>query len=410
MDFVKSIQQFIAFYPENNPFKVIFGDIDHQIEKDKSTLKKLIQLTFNRRSDFSTVIQSIICISDYENGLSHFPDNNSVPNFRLIIENPESYESQQLHGRIRNHVNSSYMNIQDELGSSWSEYFWRNGISIEKIQIPIDIIDTDPNINHPIIVFANNFRNHTHSIVNDIWTSLPIDTYDSSEYEVVGSLINRQSNIAIKMSKNPDIWDVHIAPILLRSMIDCHITLAWILKSPKLRSKLYISYGLGQLKLQIEHIKNQITDEMDNEEKEAMHDLIENLQNWINSQHYIFLQDVNIGNWSGISTRKMAEEAEILNTYNALYIPFSSATHSMWNHTGRIDSVPYNSPFHKYIRSPIFIKSTFEFDQMYNATKYLSKSLNTVIDHYSLKINIDLPDTWFENNIQILINGLNDNP
>ena len=63
-------------------------------------------------------------------------------------------------------------------------------------------------------------------------------------------------------------WTAHIAPVILRAMVDTHITLAWILKDPPERSRRFIFYGLGQVKLDIEHRKSSLGDrEPDPQEK-----------------------------------------------------------------------------------------------------------------------------------------------
>jgi hypothetical protein len=49
-----------------------------------------------------------------------------------------------------------------------------------------------------------------------------------------------------------------------------------------------------------------------------------------------FFIDVNLsGSWSGIDTRKMAEEAGLRDFYRFTHPNFSSAVHSTWNHVGR---------------------------------------------------------------------------
>jgi hypothetical protein len=64
-------------------------------------------------------------------------------------------------------------------------------------------------------------------------------------------------------------------------------------------------------------------------ESKEEEELVEVLEAWINRQRWSFLTDVNLGSWSGISTRKMAEEAGCLDFYNYVYAPFSACTHSM---------------------------------------------------------------------------------
>ena len=81
-------------------------------------------------------------------------------------------------------------------------------------------------------------------------------------------------------------------------------------------------------------------------------ELIDAIERWINSQHLIFLTDVNVGSWTGISTRKMAEEAGCLDFYNYVYTPFSACTHSMWHHVGRYNLKECQNPLHQFHAIP----------------------------------------------------------
>src|SRR5882672_11079198 len=87
------------------------------------------------------------------------------------------------------------------------------------------------------------------------WDAWTIDLTKSHFYEVVGGLVARQVTLATQLATSPPIWNGHIAPLILRAMTDAYITLAWILEDPDTRTDLFIKFGLGQLKLWLEHFK-----------------------------------------------------------------------------------------------------------------------------------------------------------
>lgn len=164
-------------------------------------------------------------------------------------------------------------------------------------------------------------------------------------YEVLGALMARQVVLTLELASNPPIWNEHVAPLLLRSMVDCHINFAWIFNDPLERSRLFIEYGLGQEKLQLEHLKAKIVAEGgDSENSESL----KLRESWIEWQKYTYLTEVTIGNWSGIDARKMAEEAACLDIYNSFYQAYSSATHNTWNHIGKFNIKVCKNPLHKY--------------------------------------------------------------
>lgn len=159
-----------------------------------------------------------------------------------------------------------------------------------------------------IITYVNNVRID----LGNRWQSWPLDLSRNEVHEVIGALLARQVSLSTNIARSPGIWNGHVAPIVLRCMADVYISIKWILQDPLSRSKKYILYGLGQAKLQIEHRKLQAEKIGEDPKKDPM---IENLEKWVNSQRYLFLTEVDIGSWSGISTREMAEEAGCLDYY-----------------------------------------------------------------------------------------------
>src|SRR5689334_6996519 len=80
------------------------------------------------------------------------------------------------------------------------------------------------------------------------WNSWPINLAQTEVHEVIGGLMARQITLATQLATTPSMWTGHVAPLLLRTMTDAYITLAWIWKNPQDRSQKFILYGLGQAK------------------------------------------------------------------------------------------------------------------------------------------------------------------
>jgi hypothetical protein len=144
-------------------------------------------------------------------------------------------------------------------------------------------------------------------------------------------------------------------------MTDVHITLSWILLDPKLRSRQYIDFGLGQAVLELEHRKKQFESVVDDSKKDT-EQIIRAGEAWINSQRWNFLVEVNVGAWSGKSTREMAQESGILDFYNYVYVPFSQCAHSTWYHVGRYNSGPSDSPLTRQLWLPRIEDSASDVD------------------------------------------------
>ena len=219
----------------------------------------------------------------------------------------------------------------------------------------------------------------------DRWDKWALDLVEREMYEVIGGLLARQVTLATQLAYAPSIWNGHVAPIILRTMIDTYISLAWIFDDPLDRTQKYILYGLGQEKLNIEHRKAALAADGHDPEEDP---LVKATEEWINSQRYTFLTEVNIVSWSGKSTREMADEAGCLDLYRYAYTPFSAATHSMWAQVSKFNLVTCPNPLHGYHKIPIDPPTNYiDPDYMYRAAKYVDKSFQLFDRKTGINVN-----------------------
>jgi len=217
------------------------------------------------------------------------------------------------------------------------------------------------------------------------WGKWDIDLSHSEVYEVLGALLARQVTLARQIAECPPIWNGHVAPIILRAMADVYISLAWVLKDPVERSRKFVHYGLGQAKLHLEHRKAEIGNK-EPTPKEKM--LLDASEAWINSQRFTFLTEVNVGSWSGISTRQMAEEADCIDFYNYVYTPFSACAHSMWHHIARYNLKQCINPLHQYHQVPYDPELPIDPHTLYLGAKYLEKTFSAFDNKFAIKTGV----------------------
>ena len=214
----------------------------------------------------------------------------------------------------------------------------------------------------------------------------PPDLANRNVHEAVGALLARQVTLASQLASSPAIWNGHIAPLILRAMADAYITLAWLLKEPAERSQKFINYGLGQEKLHLEHRRAQMEAR---EPQEGEREYCDAVEAWINSQRATFVTDVNLGSWSGLNTRTMAEEAGCLDFYNYVYSPFSGCVHSMWQHVARYNLRDCGNPLHRYHWVPAVRDISPDPDYLYLAAKYLQKTFTAFDDAVGITADIE---------------------
>jgi hypothetical protein len=167
-------------------------------------------------------------------------------------------------------------------------------------------------------------------------------------------------------------------------MADVFISLAWVLKDPLNRSQRFILYGLGQAKLLLEHRKSEIGEREPTSQEKL---ILESYESWINSQRFTFLTEVNVGSWSGVSTRQMAEEADCLDFYNYVYSPFSACAHSTWHHIARYNMKQCENPLHQYHRVPEDHRLPISPDYLYLAAKYLQETFAAFDEKFSIQFD-----------------------
>ena len=202
--------------------------------------------------------------------------------------------------------------------------------------------------------------------------SWPPDFAKIHVHEVIGGMLARQVTLAKEVANAPSLWNGHSAPILLRAMADAYINVAWLLLDPSIRCLKFISFGLGQAKLELEHRRAQMGGREPTPDEALM---LESQEQWIDSQRSSFLQDVDLGKWSGISVRQMADEAGCIDFYNYVYAPFSSCAHSMWQHIGLYNLTTCNNPLHRYHRMPISVDHEPSLYYFILAAEYWDKTL-----------------------------------
>jgi hypothetical protein len=235
-----------------------------------------------------------------------------------------------------------------------------------------------------------------HSELGARWQRWHIDLAKPELHEVVAALLARQVTLATQLARSPATWNAHIAPVLLRSMTDAYITLAWMLKDPVERGRKFILYGLGQQKLMVEHRKAALSAEGKDPTQDP---LIKAAEAWLNAQRFEFLTEVNVGSWSETPTREMAEQAECLDLYRYAYIPFSAATHNMWHHISRLNLEVCENPLHRFHKVPVDPDLSPDPDYLYRAAKYVEKSFSLFDATFSVESGVPSAFERLANNL-----------
>ncbi len=210
-------------------------------------------------------------------------------------------------------------------------------------------------------------------------------------HEVIGGMLARQATLAKEVANAPTLWNGHSAPIILRAMADVYINISWLLIEPESRCLKFISFGLGQAKLELEHRRAELGGRQLSVEEVAF---FEASERWIDTQRLRFLQDVDLGKWAGLSVRQMADEADCIDFYNFVYTPFSACAHSMWHHIGRYNLTECQNPLHRFHRVPVSSEHERDIYYFVLAAKYLAQTMDKFAK--GTNINVTCPSSYAE--------------
>lgn len=301
-----------------------------------------------------------------------------VEDFHHIAEYPSTERSKSAAASFRAGAPMTLMMGDDgfEHDDKWLEYFWGRVGTIGSCVSSIPTLDDEPIPDDDIlgkIIFS--YRNAARRELKERLEAWKLDLHNIETSEVVSALLSRQATLALELAIAPSTWNPHTAPLILRAMADVFITLAWILSSrSKERAARFVEDGLGAVKLEIALRKKALEAGDESVDTEAVQ-YAEMLQSWLDAQRMDQFVEVNLGSWSGMSTRAMAEEAGYLDFYNYVYQPFSSAVHSNWFHVSGFNSAMCENPAHRHHRMGRLLDFELDPHWLYLAAKYLRKAL-----------------------------------
>jgi hypothetical protein len=221
----------------------------------------------------------------------------------------------------------------------------------------------------------------------------PAVWYHGETSSVILALIARQCTLTIKLAQCPGNWDGHTAPLFLRSMVDCHISLAWLLKDPEKRCRELMAHALGQAKLAI---LNYTEAQQFRPNDQLIDKLIEARTDWVQMHQRLDLTEVNFGSWSGSTTRQMAQDIDDEDFYKFVYTPFSACVHNTWEHVHIYNSATCRSPLHKYHSVGVIRETPIDLDYVFRSSKYLSMSLRALDEAIGLDAKAKDPCEFFD--------------
>lgn len=317
--------------------------------------------------------------------------------FAVIGDFPTTEASEGAAGRFRAAAPMLFMTPLEDGGGfreddSWVGRFWDGIAGFGPCLFEDTFEDEEGEDGDTIEAFVRGFRNAVRTDLRARLREWRLNLNEIEAFEVIAALLSRQATLAIEFAAAPSMWTPHSGPVTLRAMADVFITTAWILRDRAPRASKFVEDGLGAIKLQIAH-QERALETAAPEDAVELQVMIDGWREWLTMQRMEQFVEVNLGSWSGLNTRKMAEEAGFLDFYNYVYQPFSGVAHSNWAHVSMFNAVFCQNPAHRGHRSPAMAPAEPDAHWLFLAAKYLNKTLKHFDDTVGL---VDLPSDAFE--------------
>jgi hypothetical protein len=317
--------------------------------------------------------------------------------FAAIGDFPTTKASEDAGGRFRAAAPMLFMTpLEDGAGfredDSWVGRFWDGIAGFGPCLCEDTFEDEEGDTSDSVEAFVRGFRNAVRADLRARLAEWRLDLNEVEAFEVVAALLSRQATLAIEFAAAPSMWTPHSGPVTLRAMADVLITMAWILKDPGPRASKFVEDGLGAIKLQIAH-QERALETAAPEDAPELQVMIDAWREWLTMQRMEQFVGVNLGSWSGLNTRKMAEEAGFIDFYNYVYQPFSGVAHSNWAHVSMFNTVFCQNPAHRGHRAPAMAPTEPDAHWLFLAAKYLTKTLK----HFDATLGLsDVPSNAFD--------------
>ncbi len=356
-------------------------------------LKRVVSDCYDRMSRPAALAQTTVMYIYGMTGTIKRAEGVEIGDLNAILSYPDTSESREIASSSR-----AFMKIlmhYNDNRSKWCEYFWRHGYIISPCEVLEEAIpestDSDTDALKDFAIITQQYKQDLYDEIDRFWDKFELDLAHPEKDEVLGGLIARQARFATSIATESNLCSFDIGRILMRCMVDTHITIIWLIKkNDDTLYRQFIDYGVGQDKLISEHISDK-SDGINAESFPAGKDLFEKLS--IDSDYDFSI--VNVGHWAGKSTRRIAQEAGCMDVYDLSYSSLSASIHGSWNEISKVNLQHCYNPLHRFHRIPKFEKPPILLDIVDHAALIMYESFNAWADYYAIEQDVESSSSIF---------------
>ncbi len=162
-------------------------------------------------------------------------------------------------------------------------------------------------------------------------TAASRDLRSACANDVLTALCIRQAILTKQLATTPSLWNDHIGPLLLRTITELHITVAWLRRDPTSRAHRFVAGSVHAVQAELRERYREVRSRAPTSDERAM---LDGQERWIAHQATA-LHRTGVAITPLPPVDRLAEEAGCSDYYRSVYAPFDGQARSLWHHVER---------------------------------------------------------------------------
>lgn len=391
----------LALYPEGPASWLVSGVELTAASKDEAIAKlrtTLLSITDNK-SLFTGRIRIVSFARAVGSGRFHL--GGATPVIDLMRRYPHDIneeDEQTLFQFARTAMNAFMAPVEAEppTGSStasWTAMFWRANLPLAKClpgQVRVPEYDRLRPVSVERIIEAYTpMLRSLNEFVESTQQTYPYDLYRPRRSEVVLGTMTRAIRMANLFATRDEHWQRDLGAIILRALADTVILFRWLVTEANDDDiDNFVEWSRGKEKLLMLHLQDSYPGQLDLDARTSAR-VSDSIGGGLQPESL----EIDVGNWTNLSTRDMAFKTGLEKIYRMIYATASDDVHGAWSSLSRSCLAHCGEPLHGAHRIPALYNRPMHPVFFAALNELVSSLLVTARDGLKLKApTIEMPD------------------
>ena len=323
------------------------------LDSTLSSLKRWTRNLIDRTGQNSNMARAVVFARYLKDGKLKLPVDKEL--IDELVRYPNCKDRKLTESWIRSMTNLVW--DSDIQNSTWGQDFWETNGRISICAVKDDdrrntLDGHDGWLSELSLTYSEEASRFLKAVKRDYLKYSP-DTSNFEKISVIAGLLSRTTAFLLDVLTQRSLWVGEIGGIILRCLCETLILSSWIITKDDIALyKKFVLYSLGQadlygLKIEGYERYREVFKSLYLGDDATVDDLAKD--DWASQ-----LRTINLGNWAGLDTRKMAEEGGTKHYYDLIFTQCSSDLHSQFMSLARWNMTTCDNPLHNFHLLPTF--------------------------------------------------------